>query len=276
MTALAANVLLDEKRGDLVAHPMAVDIAYKGAMLKHNAAGFLAPCAAEAGAKFAGIAYEQVDNSGGSAGDIKCRAIKNGRFLFTASGFNQTDVGEKVYATDDSLITVTYAENIQWVGVIDEYVSSTQVWVKIDAAVENFDDVLSSEIHLEEGKFFVGNASDISVGVDMSGDATIDNAGALTIGNAKILLAMLSTGIKPSHIVVFAGEFTTAGGDATETINAPGILATDLVHVTMFSDGTTPRTIIEAAAITDNITVIMSDDPSTDHVLTYSVLRAVA
>jgi len=136
MTALSANVEIDRKEGELIAHPVAVDIIYKGALVKHNAAGFLAPCAAEAGAHFAGVAYEKIDNSAGSAGDDDCRTYKKGRFLLTGSSFAQADVGEKVYATDDATITKTYADNLQFVGVIDEYVSATQVWVTIDSATE--------------------------------------------------------------------------------------------------------------------------------------------
>jgi len=80
---------------------------------------------------------------------------------------------------------------------------------------------------------------------------------------------------QPSHVVKYAGEFTTAGGDATESIPAVGALATDLVVVTLHTVGATPRTILTALAVADAITVTMSGDPSTDHVLTYVVLRAV-
>lgn len=83
-----------------------------------------------------------------------------------------------------------------------------------------------------------------------------------------------SDGVPVSHHIVFAGEFTTAGGDADETISVPGMLASDLVFVTLQTAGSTPRTIIDAAAAADQIDVDMSGDPSTDHVLSYMVLRA--
>lgn len=140
----------------------------------------------------------------------------------------------------------------------------------------------------------------------MSGDATIASTGALTIANdaittakilndavttAKILnsnvttakiadsnvtLAKLASGITPSHVVKFAGTFTTAGGDASETITVTGALATDIVAVTVKTVGGTPRTISAAAADTDAINVTLSGDPSTDHVLQYVVFRAAA
>lgn len=78
-----------------------------------------------------------------------------------------------------------------------------------------------------------------------------------------------------SHIVVAAGEHTTAGGDANETISVSGALATDIALVTLHTVGTTPRTITTASASADQVDVVMSGDPSTDHVLSYVVLRAV-
>lgn len=80
-----------------------------------------------------------------------------------------------------------------------------------------------------------------------------------------------------NNFVVFAaGEFTTAGGDADETITVSGLLATDIVLVTLHTAGATPRTIIDASASAGQIDVDMSGDPSTDHVLSYVALRASA
>lgn len=132
MAALTESVEVIEKSGLKVAEPMAVDVIYRGAMLKTNAAGFVAPCASEAGAKFSGIAYEEKDNSTGSAGDESAQVMKEGRFLLTGSGLAQTDVGVPVYASDDQTITKTYAANLQRVGIIDEFVSATQVYVRIE------------------------------------------------------------------------------------------------------------------------------------------------
>lgn len=135
MSALAANLEVAMKDGLIVKHKCAVDTIYQGALVKLNAAGFAAPCAAELGAVFAGIAIEKMDNETAvptpSAGDQEVRVYKQGNFLLTGSGFAQTDVGQAVYATDDQTITKTNAADAQRVGVIAEYVSSTQVWVKI-------------------------------------------------------------------------------------------------------------------------------------------------
>jgi len=131
MAALAENNEVVEKAGKTIASPMAVDIIYRGSLCKHNAAGFAAPCAAESGAVFAGVAYEKKDNSGGSAGDEDCKIIKEGVFLLTGVSFTQTDVGQKVYASDDQTVSTTQAANEQQVGRIEALESATQIWVDI-------------------------------------------------------------------------------------------------------------------------------------------------
>lgn len=107
------------------------------------------------------------------------------------------------------------------------------------------------------------------------GSTYIDTATGLAYLNTGTAADPVWKRITPSHVVVFAGEFTTAGGDANEAITVTGALATDLVHVTMHTKGASPVTILQAQADADVINVVMSGDPSTDHVLTYSVLRAV-
>ena len=70
-----------------------------------------------------------------------------------------------------------------------------------------------------------------------------------------------------------AGLFTTVGGDATESISVPGAVATDVPIVTVNTDGGTPRTVTKAICTTNAITVTLSGDPSTVHVLNYVVIR---
>ena len=80
--------------------------------------------------------------------------------------------------------------------------------------------------------------------------------------------------VSASHYIVKAGKFTTAGGDANESITAAGVVATDIAIVTLQTAGGTPRTVLTAIPATDAINVVMSGDPSTDHILSYVVLRA--
>ena len=133
MAALTANVDRKEKEGKLLASPVvASDIIYQGALVKHNAAGYLAPCAVEAGAVFAGVAYEKVDNSAGLAGEKSCKVEKYGAYLMSGAGFSQADVGSEVRASDDNTVQTGALADSQPVGKIVEYISATQVRVRID------------------------------------------------------------------------------------------------------------------------------------------------
>jgi hypothetical protein len=67
--------------------------------------------------------------------------------------------------------------------------------------------------------------------------------------------------------------FTTAGGDATEVITIAGVLATDVCLVTVNTLGTGSRTVTAAACTTDTVTVTLSGDPSTNHILNVVVFR---
>lgn len=96
------------------------------------------------------------------------------------------------------------------------------------------------------------------------------------IKDANVTLAKLAAGITPSHVVKFAGTFTTAGGDAAEQASVAGVLATDIVQATLKTEGASPVTLDAAAAGTDVINFTMSADPSTDHVIQYTVFRAAA
>jgi predicted RecA/RadA family phage recombinase len=84
-----------------------------------------------------------------------------------------------------------------------------------------------------------------------------------------------AAGVVQTHIIIAAASFTTAGGDANETITIAGALATDVCHVTLNDRGATPVTILDAQAASGQIDVVMSADPSTDHILDYTLVRAV-
>lgn len=139
---------------------------------------------------------------------------------------------------------------------------------------------------LNSAQIWVGNASNEAAAVTMSGDATLSNAGALTIANnavttAKILnanvtLAKLASGIAPSHVVKFAGQPTTVGGAAAEAITVTGALNTDLAFCQMVDDGTNNVTIVNAVVTADTLTVTFSADPGNDCVINYQLLRAAS
>lgn len=134
MTALAANRQTERKDGDLLALPVGVDIIYQGSLVCNNASGYLVAGADTAGYRFQGVAYEKKDNSGGSAGDVECRVLRNGLFKFGGSGFTLADVGKEVFLADDQ--TVTLVPGNVFCGVIADYISATEAWIDIEPAVK--------------------------------------------------------------------------------------------------------------------------------------------
>jgi hypothetical protein len=129
---------------------------------------------------------------------------------------------------------------------------------------------------LPSAEILVGSGANVATAVAMSGDVAIDNAGATTIQAGAIDLAMLSAGIAPSHVVVFAGQPTTAGGGAGEAITVTGAAATDLAFVQMVDDGTNNTTIVNAVVTLNTLTVTFSADPGADAVINYQILRAAS
>jgi hypothetical protein len=111
-------------------------------------------------------------------------------------------------------------------------------------------------------------------------DANRIDANAVTtvkIQDAAVTLAKLASGITPSHVVKFAGKHTTTGGSATEAFTVTGVVAaTDIVIASMTTATGTPRTLLTTALTDNTITCVFSGDPSTTHVVSYQVLRAVA
>lgn len=91
-----------------------------------------------------------------------------------------------------------------------------------------------------------------------------------------ITVLLIHVLVPGTHEIVAAGTFTTAGGDATESITVAGAVTADIALVTVMTAGATPRSVVAADAGSGAIAVTMSGDPSTDHVLQYVVLRAVA
>lgn len=139
-------------------------------------------------------------------------------------------------------------------------------------------------IALTNTHIFVGNASGIATDVAMSGDATIDNTGALLIANtaintaklanASVSLAKLAAGISPAYIIKLGGKDVSAGGSATVTITATGVVATDSAFVAIQASANTVG-IQKVTAGTNQIIVLCSADPGAATIC-WSAERAAA
>lgn len=127
----------------------------------------------------------------------------------------------------------------------------------------------------------MGNLRDFNSALQQGFLVDTDGLEADAITNAKLAddavsLENLDSGITPSHIVVFAGQHTTAGGDANESATVTGALATDIAIASIEDDGTNNVTLLQTAAAANAVNFTMSADPSTDCIINYMVLRAAS
>lgn len=225
---------------------------------------------------------------------------------FKAESIGQAGVTPRVIYldTDDTLATVTTAGylndlvNKQGVKLTERDMAlvttktspsavSVQVaWLEVAFSSPNWSLVASNTtLPLASGDIFVGNAGGVATGVTMSGDATIDNAGALTLAadsvvtanitDANVTLAKLAAGITPSHVIKFAGKEADGGGSATIAITVAGVLATDVVFAQVEAS-TNAVQVQKVTPSTDTITVLLSADPGAATVISYQALRAAA
>ena len=77
----------------------AAEHIYRDALVGIDPAGYLK--AFVPGDMFAGLAYEEIDNSSGTAGAKKCRVYVLGDFVLPLTSVAITDVGKAAFATGD-------------------------------------------------------------------------------------------------------------------------------------------------------------------------------
>jgi hypothetical protein len=137
--AVTANQLITQRAGPRRPIPVIASTRfYQGTLVYTVPASGHATNVIGAGANgFAGIAVGEVDNSAGAAADKNIEVHEQGIFLLVGSGFAQADVGVPVYGTDNFTVVKTrVAAGSVYVGKIVEFVSSTQVYVRIEPRPE--------------------------------------------------------------------------------------------------------------------------------------------
>jgi len=134
MTATTTTREAKRKDGEIISYPMAAVKIPKGALVNINAAGYATNASDTAGETFAGVAYETVDNSAGSAGDFEIRVETTGTFVFVDGGSNgaQTDVGVAFKISDNQTVTDAATSNNITAGIAVESISATSVRIRID------------------------------------------------------------------------------------------------------------------------------------------------
>jgi len=124
------------------------------------------------------------------------------------------------------------------------------------AGTLNIPDYGSAVTTLNSGQIFVGNASNVSTGVAMSGDVTIDNAGVTTVGTINsVAVATVTNGAAAGAVALplAGGEMSgTIAGNQNIIAKKPTVVDTntaitlqDSVHegVFLFSNSASPVTV---------------------------------
>lgn len=102
---------------------------FKGALVGLTNGGFARPLVA--GDLFVGIAYEEVDNTAGSDGDLSGRVFTQGDFEHALSGATLANIGAAVYASADDTLTFTATAN-SFVGTMMDLPATGQIILRLD------------------------------------------------------------------------------------------------------------------------------------------------
>ncbi|MDQ2084700.1 hypothetical protein RA307_31350 [Xanthobacteraceae bacterium Astr-EGSB] len=247
MTALTADRNTPRLEGDMKSAPLAAVKVFAGALLMRNAAGYATKGATVLGLRGIGVAWEQADNSGGSAGDLSVR-YREGVFRFVnsadADAIAETDVGKLCYAVDDQTVAKTHGSNTRSVaGIIvgvdslgvqvlvseaalAAYLQTRRVFVPVRIATLVGTNVYR-QLSIHAGR--IVKIWSVTEGVLTTGDATLTakiNGVAVTDGVVTITQAGSAAGDKDSATpsaanVVAVGDdlsLTVGGTNATATV----------------------------------------------------------
>lgn len=116
MTALAEDKPVIVADGEWLDYPepslsiVADDIIYHGAMIAVNASGYVAPASADPTLKVIGWSRGRIDNTDGSAGDLRVPYCRKPIRLVNSAGadaITNAHVGEYCYVVDDQTVALT-------------------------------------------------------------------------------------------------------------------------------------------------------------------------
>lgn len=106
--ALSADYDAKGTVGEQIRVPVAANaVIYKGALCCYKADGYVIQGADTANYLFAGVAEEQVNNTGGADGAKTVLLAIKGRFEHARSGAALTDNGDPCYVVDDATLGLT-------------------------------------------------------------------------------------------------------------------------------------------------------------------------
>jgi hypothetical protein len=134
MAALSAKRATDSRNlGKTHVYLMkASTTVYAGGMVQLDSNGLAIPAGASASNKgVVGVALETVTSAASGSYYV---TVQEGEFKFAADTIAQGSVGSLVYADDDQTIDETQAANCPKAGILEEVVSASEGWVRIERA----------------------------------------------------------------------------------------------------------------------------------------------
>lgn len=194
---------------------------YKGALVGLSAGGYAQPLVA--GDPFVGVAYEEMDNTSGSAGDVSVRVYTIGDFGMTLSGAAVTDIGRPVFASADDTLTFTGAVNSH-VGLVQDLVTAGEIILRVDPTQAP----VKTAVHVVE---------DLSAGADIAARAihsfekdgwivsarVVNQATAASgIDNSNTCVITLDVGVSTIVTETFDATTTFPAANAAQDLGAVG------------------------------------------------------
>ncbi|MDX1755880.1 MAG: hypothetical protein R3175_07475 [Marinobacter sp.] len=132
MTALTRDRNTPWRRGEDYGYDVAGGAQiFAGALVVLNATGYAEPGSTATGLKPAGVAKEQIDNSGGADGDADV-VVRRGVFQLENDGsIDRTHIGSSAYIVDDQTVAATDGGATRSAAGTIEDVDVDGVWVRI-------------------------------------------------------------------------------------------------------------------------------------------------
>lgn len=123
------------------------------------------------------------------------------------------------------------------------------------------------------GNILVGNGSNNLAEVVMSGDTGIDNTGAVTIGNGKVMRAKLG-GAEQLLLPYKVASDALSSESSTSTVSVAGMVSTDVVTANIKSSSNAVS-IQKITSGTGSFVVLMSGDPGAASEINYVAYHTV-
>jgi len=135
MAALTKDKITEKKVRGLKTYPVkdATKI-YAGSLVAIQTDGHAVPASDTAALKVVGVAFKQADNGSGADGDINVEVEAPILARFAATSITQAMVGQVMYVADDQTFDDGLGTNGVKAGVLGEFISTTEGWIKVSEA----------------------------------------------------------------------------------------------------------------------------------------------